>query len=118
MNELKSSDDDNDDSKCCFFQSKLYLSLFLSDIKTQIDVVYARLHLNETNSNKKNKILFKWLKLINKIDLIETKCLNHHKNEADNRALNQTLFFFNEKLFILNNQCFSAKSIKELKKFV
>ena len=120
MSEKKSSDDDSNCCCCCCFQSKLYSSLFLSDLRAQIDIVYARLHLNETNLNKKNKIIFKWLKLINKIDSIENKCLSRQTNDddvtVDSHELNQTLFFLNEKLFILNNQCFSVKSIRELKR--
>ena len=110
MNEQQ-SDDCCDDCYCRQLHPKLYISIFMSELKSQIDLCYARLHFNETNLKRKNKLLNKWLKLINKIDSIETQC--RHLN-----CFKKTVFFFNQKLFIFNNECFSKTAIDDLTKYL
>ena len=117
--------------------SKFYLSNYFSDLRNQVDLVYAQKQLDETK--KKHKINRIWLKLIDIINKFELECFKNKSNLNDLNQeqihnclfFNKTIIFINKlndfysiennkmitkKLIILNDHCLNKETIETINK--
>jgi hypothetical protein len=69
--------------KQLFELPSLYLADFFSDLRYQVNKQLASRHLNENDEEIKKKIAELWIKMIEKIDSFEMKCIRFSLKEPN-----------------------------------
>jgi len=80
-----------DELKLMFEVPRLHLSKFFDNIRTEIDISYAKKELNESDTNLKLEINKNWTQLIDRVNKFEADCFKLKKTNDFNMDFKQKI---------------------------
>jgi len=87
--------------KLIFECPRLYLGDYFADLKSQIDMLFARKEILQVNEKIKANINYNWNQMINKISSFETECFKNRSHNSFEAKLTEDI---KEKLHSIDNQ--------------